>query len=130
MLAHVVDVTLARYHLDHPAEQDVPGIGVRPAAARREIERTIADARDQPIKRNRLRHQGIDLLFGPVEIVVQAAGVGQQLAQGHLMRVRGVRQVPGQRIIQAEFAGLLQLHDRSGGELLGDRADLERRALA
>jgi hypothetical protein len=57
---------------------------------------------------------------------LQARRVAEQLADGDLIAIGDAGQPLGHRVIEAEFAVILQHQDRSGGELLGDRGDLIR----
>ena len=49
----------------------------------------------------------------------------QQLAQGHLIPTRKIRDVFGQFIVDAQFPLLLQFQNRHRRELLGNRGNAE-----
>ena len=67
----------------------------------------------------RLRKSGFS------HVIVDAGGVGQQMAQGDLVPARKIRDVFGQFIVDAQFSLLLQFQNRRRCELLGNRADAE-----
>ena len=126
--AHVVVVALSAHLLDHHAEQDEAVVAVRPAAARRELESPLAVQLDVVIEC--AQRFAVGAKRG-AEDVAGAAGVGQQLMDGHLGRdlpVGVVADVCAERSGELDLAGLDQLEDRQRREHLVHRADAKPRA--
>jgi len=114
----VVGVGDTRRGLDDEAEQRVADVGVLEALIGR-VDR--GPGADQPTQGRLVGERSLELPEVGVEAVAgQPAGVGEQLPESHVAgRRAGERQPPAQPVVQAQAAGLVQLHDRRGGERLG-----------
>jgi hypothetical protein len=128
---------LAGRLLHNQAEQDVAGVGVAHSLAGGEVGRMVGAVRigeeffgrPDPRPIGALAQIGVlpkGAIFG--EVVVDAAGVREQLAQRHLLDIgnapnRWVIEPVRDRIVQGENAFVDQLQDKDRGEGLGDAVD-------
>ncbi|MBB6248355.1 hypothetical protein HDE80_003416 [Rhodanobacter sp. A1T4] len=112
-----------RNDLNDAAQQNVARVGVRPPAARREVERLARDARHELVERGRIAGNLLDI--GTIEILWQTAGMREHLPERDFIGMRRVRQVGRQFVVDVQFAGLLQLQDSCSSELLGNRTDFK-----
>ena len=114
--------------LDHESGQDVVGVRVRPAPARRE-QRPVRDSDlDQlpgcPHPQRVRQHGGAKGSI--VDVVVEAARVLKQLADRDRAAVRDKpRQPTAERIVQLQLSFPDQLQQHRGDERLGDAPDPE-----
>lgn len=112
--------------LDDHAEQDVAGVGVRPALAGREVRRVGHGAGNQLLGTVDVVALLVVLLRCGVsgQVVVDAAGVLEQLAEGDPAAVVAVaphhsRQPVVDGVVQGQPALGLQLEDHGGDQRLG-----------
>ena len=116
-------VFLAGHLFDHHAEQDVAGVVVAVGRAGREVERVGGDELDDRVG----RQFGVPgfLPLGRAGIAMDARRVIQQLVDRNAFPVqRELRHVLREVVVELQFTLVDEPHDRGGGELLGDRADL------
>ena len=119
---------LAGRLLEHQPEQDEVGAAVVVARARVEIRRS--DERVERLLRRPDAQRVADdklLVRRVLEVVVHAAGVAEQFADGDVGGVGIVGQPIGERIVERQLALLDELHDQRGDEGLGHRAHDEGR---
>ncbi len=103
------------------AGDDVVGVGVLPLRAGIEVERLFGPGVEDLLRAFGVQHGRHDVVFGPVVLV--AGGVGENLADGDFVAAGEAGDVFADRVVEGEFALLLQEQDGRGGELLGDGAD-------
>jgi len=112
--------------VDQDSQQDVAGIAVHPLRTGGKVERHLADLPGQLILAVILAE--IDLV---VELVGDPRGMREQMADFHVLPVRGRRpQILVDRVVEPDFSVADQEHHQAGGELLADRARLENRVFA
>jgi hypothetical protein len=122
---HELPVRLSGRLLDDHAEQEVTGVRVERALARRERQRLVCDEVEDLARRHAQQRRSADL-HDPVG--ADAAGVREQLAHRHRRpRPRRAVDVRGDRGVEPDFPVLHEQHDRGGGELLRDGRQLEHR---
>ena len=122
----VLEVTtegLAGELLDEHAEQEVAGVAGVELAAGGELEGGVLEDRGDLLRG--VAGAGLDAGGGEaVGVVGDAGGVGEEVAD----RDAGagvVGEVGAQLVVEVELAGVAELEDGDGGELLGEAADLE-----
>jgi len=113
---------LAGDRLDDRADQHVAGVAVGPLLSGREVRLLVREHRDQ-LGRAQVAPDRSVHVAGQVGVVGDAGGMVEQLVQRDRLRVRIVRQVLGERIVERGAALVDQLQQRGRRELLGHRAD-------
>ena len=116
--AQKILIASTRKQLNDRREQAVPGIGVMEALPRLREERFGQGAADDFIARDRI--------VVAAEIGPQARGMGEEVVErdGALVR-RDVGEIFADGIRNLQPSPRLQLQNRGGGELLGNRSDVE-----
>lgn len=110
--------------LDHGGQHDIAGVGIGVLLARLEIERPVAEPRDQSLHRRGLHLQR--LVVGKAGEVRHARGVVQQAPHRHpVPGGRRIRQPGLHRRVEIDQTALAQDHDGDSGELLADRGQAE-----
>src|ERR1041384_2799209 len=119
---------LPAHPLHQNGEQEEAGVAVENLGARLEVGGLLADQNGE-----RIAVVGHGLFFDAaplqeVDVVPETAGVVQQMPDGDRLRVaRDFRQELLDLVVERELSLLRQQHHRHGGELFGDRTDVEDR---
>ena len=104
-------------------QHEIAGVAVLPFRPRLESHRHAGDGRDNLVG---LPHVAVRAVSEHFLEVRNSGGVGEQLSNRHCPPCfRQIGQVLAGGIFKSEFAILHQQHYCHGGELLGDRSDLE-----
>src|SRR5207302_5547088 len=121
VLLHEVAVTLAANLFNQVSQQRVSGIAVVPLRSRLEFERFVAKTRDQLLRSRRYSFGGT--VVGKAGETGYSRSVSQQMVDRDLVPRGGcVRHAFLYRIVDLQFAALLEQKDARRRELLGNRA--------
>ena len=120
---HVAQLLL-RHLLDDQAEQQEVGVAVEEAAARIEVEMTVARRGVEEVDRTRRLVEPVPAQPQQFEEVGQAARIAYHLVDGDGQRLE-LGQVLVRRVGEVELAVGRQHQRRGDGELLADRGDAE-----
>ena len=113
-------IGLAGHFLNYLPEQDVTVVVVIKLFAWWKIGGLVFEALDQ-LRQSQGQHCGLQINTGRV-VFRQTRGVTEQVMDGYRLPARRTfRHILADRILQTQFAALLQKHDRYGSEHFGDR---------
>ena len=123
VLLQVLVVSLPRGLFDDHAEEIVTGVVVAILVTRREVERLVLEQVEQLLV-SEIARRVVPEDLAETGVAFDARRVREQVVHGDSMPLcRVVGEELGQVVVEAQLATLYELHDRGGGELLGDRAE-------